>query len=153
MHRMRPEEAVRAGRRLKLSADMVSLASTLARRGQVGSGLPPAPRGREAVLFLWEVAPWEPEVILLEAARTTDVLDTLNGLLDLWHAWASGEAPQAPVDGVSLMCELGLGSGPLLGTVLREARLAWEAGEATDLDQVLAVARAALARGTSSGET
>ena len=144
MLRTRLDEAVRAGRRLKLSADMVSLAATLVRRAQVGSGLPSAARGREAVLFLWEAAPWEPEVILLDAAKATGGLDTLRGLLDLWQARASGEEPPAPVDGVSLMRELGLESGPLLGKVLREARLAWEAGEATDLDQVLAVARAEL---------
>jgi hypothetical protein len=42
------------------------------------------------------------------------------------------------------MRELSLTGGPLLGRVLRDVRLAWEAGEATTEGELLAVARAAL---------
>jgi hypothetical protein len=45
------------------------------------------------------------------------------------------------VDGEVLMRELGLEGGPALGRALREARLAWEAGEAKTESEVLAVAR------------
>jgi tRNA nucleotidyltransferase/poly(A) polymerase len=149
VRRLSPDEAVRAARRLKLSDDMVSLFSATTRRATAGS-LPRVPRGREAVLFLWETAPWEPEVILVEAANEPALLELLNGLLLFWEERATTGGPRLPVDGKVLMDELRLVSGPLLGSVLREARLAWEAGEAADRQQVLNVARAALARATSS---
>ena len=46
-----------------------------------------------------------------------------------------------PLDGDTLMRELGLQEGPLLGRALREARLSWEAGEARTVEEALAVAR------------
>jgi hypothetical protein len=64
--------------------------------------------------------------------------------MTLWAERAVGGVPPLPVDGEVLMRELGLAGGPLLGKVLREARLAWEAGEATTADELLVVARAAV---------
>ncbi len=55
---------------------------------------------------------------------------------------ARGELVPCPVDGEMLMRELGLQGGPALGRALREARLAWEAGEATSAGELLEVARA-----------
>lgn len=156
-HRLPPAEAQQVGRRLKLSADAVSLLNTvssclaeLRERGwpDVPSGGRP---GREAVLLMWEAAPWEPEVILLGAAATLDPmyphcpggggLEPPRRLLTLWAERAAGFTPSLPVDGDLLMRELDLVSGPLLGSVLRELRLAWEAGEIRSKDEALAAAR------------
>jgi hypothetical protein len=42
---------------------------------------------------------------------------------------------------------LDLQAGPLLGQALREARLAWESGEARTAEEALAVAKKAVAAG------
>jgi tRNA nucleotidyltransferase/poly(A) polymerase len=158
MHGLRAEEAEAVGRRLKLSGEMVSLLRTASRRLSREHALPSAPLGRAAVLFLWGVAPWEPEVILLEAAsdgKDSDagesngvgpVLGRARGMMALWAERADHGVPRLPLDGEVLMRELGLGSGPILGRALREARLAWEAGEATSFEVLLAVARDAVDR-------
>jgi|WetSurMetagenome_2_1015567.scaffolds.fasta_scaffold10297_3 tRNA nucleotidyltransferase/poly(A) polymerase len=148
-HRLSPDEATRAGKRLKLSADAVSLLVTVARFLGEGSrpawpALPPSgPPGREAVLFMWRSAPWEPEVILLAAATEgdTEVPQPARRLLQLWGERSRGQQPPLPVDGESLMRHLSLSSGPRLGAVIREVRLAWEAGEISTLPEVLARAR------------
>jgi hypothetical protein len=64
-------------------------------------------------------------------------------LMALWACRASGGVPPPPVDGETLMRELGLVPSPRLGAALRAARLAWEAGEATERDHALAAAREA----------
>jgi hypothetical protein len=159
-----PEAAAQAGRRLKLSGDVVSLLTTAA--GVLGArssfawpSLPPAgPPGREAVLFMWRSAPWEPEVVLLAAAgdvvpadagaaqaelerRLPQTLEPARALLRLWMDRLDGCPPPLPIDGTVLMERLGLPSGPRLGAVLREVRLAWEAGEISTVDQAMRVAR------------
>ncbi len=99
--------------------------------------LPATPARRSAVLFLWSTAPWEPEVIVLAGAkvaaeaggdnhlRLEGALDQARRLMALWGDRALYGTPQSPVDGESLMNELGLAPGPVLGRVLREIRLAW----------------------------
>jgi hypothetical protein len=149
-HRLSPDDAARAGKRLKLSADAVSLLVTVARFLGAGSqpawpALPPSgPPGREAVLFMWRSAPWEPEVVLLAAAAEGELPmpQPARSLLQLWAERSRGHQPPLPVDGESLMRHLSLSSGPKLGAVLREVRLAWEAGEISSLPEVLARAEA-----------
>jgi poly(A) polymerase len=159
-HQLTTREAGEAGRRLKLSGVLLSLLRTVsrhfseergdvARLGDAGSH-GAAPAGRSAVLLLWSAAPWEPEVTILEAAAGADgdgparsgaALGPARRLMALWGERTLHGVPRLPLDGEVLMRELGLESGPLLGRVLREARLAWEAGEVTDAAQVLALAR------------
>lgn len=161
MHRFSGDEVRGAATRLRLSSDLGSLLRTIARHGTSGkaqgtrAGLPTNPAGRPAVLFLWDTAPWEPEVICLLAAagRETSqeeyepgsdtVLGRARSLMALWSERTLRGVPRPPVDGEILMSELGLSSGPRLGRVLREVRLAWESGEVDTYDGVLAVARAA----------
>jgi len=162
------QEAAAAGRRLKLSAAMVSLLQIVSgshaqgRDDRAGladeevvdeAALGGRPATRRAVLFLWDTVPWEPEVIMLAAlaaAETDDpsgvspVVGPARRLMALWAERTVNGVPRLPLDGTALMRELGLDGGPLLGRVLREARLVWEAGEATTAEEVLAVARAVL---------
>ncbi len=169
------EQALRAGRRLKVSSALLSLLQTaagmsrhddgVAASGQPpvemktwggGPGGPPARPGRAAVLFLWEAAPWEPEVILLAAAAAAPSPAAISAvpagasaqaaeaLMALWAERALLGAPRLPFDGVALMQELGLTPGPRLGQALQAARLAWESGEATTAEQALTAAREAV---------
>jgi poly(A) polymerase len=168
LHSLDVERVRVAGQRLKLSGALVSLLVAVSRRvgrqpGGPGGGagqaagltalLPAgAPVSRAAVLLLWDAAPWEPEVIMLAAAREAavagmapergDVEGVARRLMVLAAERARGGPARCPVDGDVLMRELGLASGPALGRALREARLAWEAGEAKTAAEVLAVARA-----------
>jgi hypothetical protein len=128
--------------------------------------------GRATVLFLWAAAPWEPEVILLAMADAAAAAPPLGGpaaatigagsaadapkspagesarrLMKIWAQRAASGPPRFPFDGRDLMRELGLAPGPLLGKALRAARLGWEAGEATTVEQALSEARAALDKG------
>lgn len=142
-----PAEAPKIGRRLRLSSAMMSLVGTAARMARWGASpatLSARRPGREAVLFLWAAVPWEPEVILLAEAAGKGAGAT-HGLMDVWAERGSSGVPGFPFDGEDLMRELRLGPGPLLGGALRAARLAWEAGDAISAEQVLDVARAALA--------
>ncbi|MCE5254131.1 MAG: hypothetical protein LLG45_08010 [Actinomycetia bacterium] len=157
LHRLTATEAEAVASRLKLSGRMVSLVRTVAGHLSGGRTLPASAIGRPAVLFMWEAAPWEPEVILLAAARgagqgeeynvsaTSAVLDAARSLLALWADRLLHGIPRVPLDGDLLMRELGIEGGPLLGRLLRELRLAWEAGEASSRDGLLAVAKAARA--------
>jgi len=151
--------------RLKLSGALDSLLVAAARclGGKPGSavsaGSVPGFRGmlagevavsRETVLFMWNAAPWEPEVVMLASALGAaetgrDTLDeAARRLMSLAVRRTRGELPAVPVDGEMLMFELGLESGPVLGRALREARLAWESGEATDRAEVIEAARSAV---------
>jgi tRNA nucleotidyltransferase/poly(A) polymerase len=157
-----PAQALKAGRRLRLSSPMISLMETAARMNQRGA-LPQVTGvrgpGREAVLFLWASAPWEPEAILLAAAACwaeapesghvagARATTPAEALMTTWDERAERGILRLPFDGNDLMEELGLEPGPRLGAALRAARLAWEAGEAVTAEQALAVARAALERG------
>lgn len=165
-----------ATRRLRLSGAMVSLLTVASRHlsaweagmGAVGPRPPAAARPasgskRADVLFLWDTAPWEPEVTALVAAAATagdgsgpgsqESLSAAGDLavarrsMDLWAGRTRDGVPRPPLDGDDLMRELGLPSGPLLGKALREARLAWEAGEATTAAEFLAAARRGLEAG------
>ncbi len=189
-HSLAPEEAAAAARRLRLSADMLSLlrkVSACFRGGRCSvEALQRAVRGaaRSQVLFLWEAAPWEPESILLAASAgkapegatnasgvvtrggapvTTDdiaqtalapdlagrlpapeVLEPARRLMDRWGDRSLRPRPALPVDGEILMREFGLVAGPRLGEILREVRLAWEAGEATTAGEAMRVAEGLL---------
>ena len=152
-----PGEAAGAGRRLKLSAAMASLIETAARMARwetlptvAVSGAVP---GREAVSFLWEAAPWEPEIIMLAAAQAgarggaepQEAVRAFQALMTLLDRRETADT--FPLDGTALMQATGAGAGPRLGRALRAARLAWEAGEVTTREQAMAVARADLGEG------
>jgi hypothetical protein len=153
--RVGPGEAVGVGRRLKLSTGVVSLIETAARMARMehlpqvaSSGAVP---GREAVSFLWNAAPWEPEIVVLAAAAASGrarvgphgEVHAAQALMTLWDRRATADT--FPLDGNAVMQATGAGAGPRLGRALREARLAWEAGEVSTGEQAMAVARAALA--------
>ena len=145
-----PGQVRAVGQRLKLSSTLASLLVTVARCARVegfAGLLPDAGRvGRAAVLFLWQAAPWEPEVVLLMLAGPggggSD--GQARRMMALAAERAQGGLAPCPVDGEVLMAELALESGPALGRALREARLAWESGEASTLAELLAAARRAL---------
>jgi hypothetical protein len=157
LRRLPSVEALGVGRRLRLSGPLTSLIETAARMCARPS-LPAvaasseAP-GRAAVQFLWEAAPWGPEVILLRAVAAHPVeacgpgsaaLDSARALMNAWALRQTAGIPRLPFDGNALMEELHLQPGPRLGKALRAARLAWEAGEARTAEQALAAARTAL---------
>jgi tRNA nucleotidyltransferase/poly(A) polymerase len=161
-----PRGVAHAGRRLKLSGAAVSLLHSVSSwfRRADDQGLTPgrglesaAASARSSTLFCWETSPWEPEVVLIAAARTIAAQGRRDALADIPPAerlidtWASREAglPDPPFDGRSLMAALGLSEGPELGRILRETRLAWEAGEVRDLAEAVEVAR--IIRGSASG--
>ena len=156
LHRLAPAEVETTARRLKLSGEMLSLLRTVSRHYSEGGALPAAPTRRPAVLFLWATAPWEPEVILLEAATVVEgaaaddpssmglILGPARRMMALWAERAIHGVPRPPLDGEALMRELELESGPLVGTALRAVHLAWEAGEAATYDALLTVARSTL---------
>jgi poly(A) polymerase len=162
-----------AARRLRLSGAMVSLLTVASRHlaaweagtGALGSerltaARPALASKRSDVLFLWDTAPWEMEVIALVAAAATagngsgpgsqeslaDAADLAPArrAIDLWAGRVGERVPRPPLDGNDLMRELGLPGGPLLGKAVREARLAWEAGEVTTAAEFLAAARRGL---------
>jgi tRNA nucleotidyltransferase/poly(A) polymerase len=164
LHRVPLKDLQEAGRRLKLSADANSLFQAVSgiMSGEERAALPVVPpggrTGREAVVFMWQVAPWEPEVVLLCASVLSRqpvshiisdaTLERARALLCLWVERTAATTPRLPVDGEVLMRELGLHSGPLLGSVLRGVRLAWEAGEIDSAAGALETARAILAQRT-----
>ena len=152
---LEPDDAEAVGRRWRLSADAICLLATASRHLAQASGrehtLLPEARAlrRPEVLFLWGAAPFEPEVIMLAAAAGLGVDTERQGvapgvaarIMALWADRAVRGVRRPPLDGESVMRELGLESGPLLGRVLREVRLAWEAGEAVTVPELLDVAR------------
>lgn len=185
LHPLSVGEAETVVRRLKLSGEMLSLTKAVCRHStpQRGSKRPDEGRGyhggrqardaaqsRADILFLWGVAPWEPEVIILEgaaaASKTTagaaagaeagidagseggqalePALRRARRLMALWAERTTRGVSRPPLDGDLLMRELGLTPGPGLGEVLREVRLAWEAGEAVTYEQLLTIARTSL---------
>jgi hypothetical protein len=73
--------------------------------------------------------------------------ESARRLMKIWAQRAISGPPRLPFDGRDLMRELGLAPGPLLGKALRAARLGWEAGEATTVEQALSEARSALDKG------
>lgn len=119
---------------------------------------------RDVVRFLWRSAPWEPETIMVSVAdrlatrgpRTEERhidghLGVARLLMDAWRERRDDGVPSPPVDGHAVMTALGLSPGPLLGEVLREVRLASEAGELGGRAEALALARDHLARMRSAG--
>lgn len=159
LHTLTVREVETVIRRLKLSGEMQSLTRAVcghlsAHRGPEGSGAaqvsvggePPegATLRRTGVLFLWEAAPWEPEVIILDSVVHGAVSESHSRLMALWAERATRGVTRPPLDGDALMREFGLSPGPLLGRVLREVRLAWEAGEASTYHELQSVARAFL---------
>jgi poly(A) polymerase len=144
-----PRWALAVGRRLRLSSALTSLLETAARMKDRLEGSSPVVSGREAVLYLWEAAPWEPEAIILAAAASTlgphgAPQAVPQKLMSLWARRTADRAPRLPFDGFELMKELALPPGPSLGAALRAARLAWEAGEATTAQEALQAARTAV---------
>jgi len=164
---------VELARKWRLSSRFLSLARKVARtRASQGVWLPKvrdlARPGREAILFLWSAAPWEPEVIflamaaekasaargrfpaaapgLLRSSRLPEGEDRAGSLLRLWaHRTATGAA-RCPLDGQALQRELGLAPGPELGRILAVVKLAWEAGEVSGPEGALALAREQIRR-------
>jgi poly(A) polymerase len=167
MHRLPPQDAVTAGRGLKLSVATISLLGTVSacfHRGRCSSGAlqKAALSDRSAVLFLWNAAPWEPELIMLAAAAAASpggapappaTAAAPRRLMALWADRALRGVPRPPIDGEVLMRDLDLTAGPLVGEVLREVRLAWEAGEATTGAEALIVARGALREARTGPES
>jgi tRNA nucleotidyltransferase/poly(A) polymerase len=160
LHRVPAPEMQQAGRRLKLSADAIFLLTTVSRHLSEDQVRPwPVIResrrpGRAAVLFMWQAAPWEPEMIVLCTAASSrrstpgiagDGSEPARRLMQLWAERSAGVRTRLPIDGEVLMREFDLASGPLLGRVLREVRLAWEAGEIDSAQEALAAARGFLA--------
>lgn len=161
LHRLPALVTQQVGRRLKLSGDMISLLTTVSRHLSESEPAswpvtgPPGRAGRAAVRFMWQSEPWEPEVIVVRAASMSreaprDLaaaagLEPARRLLRLWVERRSEARLRPPVDGEVLMRELDLKSGPLLGRVLREVTLTWEAGEIITAGEALAVARTFLA--------
>ncbi len=159
-----PHEVAVIGRRLKLSGAAVSLMRTVAgwhdRSERVGGAVletlsEVSATPRTATTFFWDTAPWEPEVILVAAAAAAGpgtpaaagftVLkpgSPADLLLERWAQRLAG-LPDPPFDGAVLMAALGLTQGPILGRLLREARLAWEADEIHTLEEAVEVVRAA----------
>ena len=159
LRELEPASVDGIARRLKLSAAMGTLlqrTSACFTSGRCREALAAGARSaRCMVLFLWAAEPWEPEVLLLGAAAAAQAVPhdpgvgvaaqaAVRSLLEAWALRERRGVPPPPVDGDYLMARLGVGPGPLLGRLLREVRLAWEAGEASTVDDLLAVARAAL---------
>jgi hypothetical protein len=166
LHRVPAVETQQVGRRLKLSGDAISLLVTVSRNLADLPVVPwpamgvPGRAGRAAVLLMWQTAPWEPEVILLRTALESrdagpDAADAgslpRRRLMQLWVERSTGAGMQPPIDGYVLMRELGISSGPLLGSVLREVDLAWEAGEIDSVEEALEVARIRMSAESSGG--
>ena len=112
---------------------------------------------RSAVRYLWDAAPWEPEVIMVSVAdrlatqgprteprHVARHLAVAAELMERWRVRTHVGVPRPPVTGVDLMAELGLDPGPLLGKVVREVALAWESGEIADRSEALSTARSRL---------
>ncbi len=99
--------------------------------------------GRRPARYLREASPFVPECVLTSAAHLLALSPAAawrkaaDELLAEWARRESGQTEPFPLDGRLLMGELGLEPGPFLGEVLREAGLAWEAGEATDREALL----------------
>ena len=159
-----PEEAACAGERLRLSGDLTSLlvcaARFLGNRAWLDGltkdlGRPLSTPGRDVTLFFWKTKPWEMEVLLLAAAcesaaagqgNTQLKLSLIRWLLSVWAWRTRGEIRSLPVDGKILMREFELLPGPLVGELLREIRLAWEAGEISTYKEAVQVARSYLSK-------
>lgn len=116
---------------------------------------PPTPRS--VVRYLWDAAPWEPEVIMVSVAdrlatrgpRTEPRhlarhLAVAGELMEGWRGRTLAGIPRPPVTGDDLMAELGLAPGPLVGRLVREVALAWESGEIAGRAEALAIARSTL---------
>jgi hypothetical protein len=146
-------------RRLRCSGDATSLIRRVAEQhlalGFLRHEDPPS--SRDEVRYLWDTAPWEPEVIMVSVADRLATLGPLTDeaavaghvglartLMDRWRRRTQAGVSSPPVDGHDLMEALELGPGPLLGEVLREVRLVWESGEVVDADGVLAAGAAYL---------
>ena len=137
---------------------------------------------RSTVEFLWDAAPWEPEVLLItaaeimastytgqaqigrpanaatfgastpiEASATSSAMPELPGpVISLLERWAARQVSplELPFDGRFIMQALDLKPGPLLGQILKETRLAWEAGEVNTAVEALQVAKVCAERNT-----
>ena len=143
-------------RRLKLSSKAGALVRTV-----VGEHLSIGKLEREGgdtsrgmVRYLWDTTPWEPEVIMVSTADRLATRGPLTGgarmlaqlalasrLMARWWERERVGLPRPPLDGDGLQAALGLTPGPLLGEVLREVRLATQAGEIDTAAGALAVAR------------
>ena len=154
-----PDEVADIAQRLKLSVAMKSLLSTATdllvsedclEEALVAAGRP----GRALISFLWLLAPWEPEALLLAAAELSarevsvgaegavaPAKAALGSLLGTWGERAREGVPAPPLNGDRLMERLDVEPGPTLGRVVREVRLAWESGEASSEDDLMDVAR------------
>ena len=137
------------GRRLRLPNSVTGIVRRAAEQRESDSGIEAGSlTERGVVSFLWQSAPWEPELILVALGaglgENKNSAENLRAhaqrLMERWAARVSG-VPRPPVDGDDLARELGVEPGPLLGSVAREVQLAWEAGEFGDADEALHLAR------------
>jgi len=138
--------------RLKLSGEMGSLLRTVSKAAAGSGGLPAISARREAVSFLWDAAPWEPETIALAAVSAAPQPDAAElgparAMMSLWADRMARGVPEPPVGGDSIMRELGLKPGPQVGKALRAVRLAWESGEIGTAEEALRVARQSVGAG------
>ena len=146
-------------RRLKLSAKAGTLLRTVVGEhlsiGKLERDAGDSSRG--AVRYLWQTAPWTPEVIMVSTADRLATQGPLTGrarilaqlalasrLMACWWERERDGVPRPPLDGDGLQAALGLSPGPLLGEVLQEVRLAAEADEIATPGEALALARAYL---------
>ena len=137
------------GRRLRLPNSVTGLVRRAAEQRERGLGIEAGSLPERGVIsFLWQSAPWEPELILValgaglgeSKSSPEDLRAHAQRLMEKWAARVSG-VPRPPVGGDDLVRELGVEPGPLLGSVAREVQLAWEAGEFSDAEEALHLAR------------
>jgi poly(A) polymerase len=153
-------------RRLRCSSALSSLITTVVRE-HLGLGVlerQEGPPAREVVRYLWTTAPWQPEALILSLADRLatrgprvkeEQVEAQAALADrLMAAWYRREVdpPRAPVSGEDLMQTLSVPPGPLLGELVREVALAYEAGEVTSREESLAAARRFLEKKRSEPE-
>jgi hypothetical protein len=137
------------GRGLRLPNSVTGLVRRAAEQREQASGIEAGGLSeRDVVSFLWQSAPWEPELILValgaglgeSKSSPEDLRAHAQRLMERWATRVSG-VPRPPVDGDDLVRELGIEPGPLLGRVAREVQLAWEAGEFSEAEEALHLAR------------
>ncbi len=150
------EEMVReVCRRLRTSDRLSRFLGSLARHHlRLGFLVHERPLDRRAVYrYLTLTSPVEVEVTLLSCAdrlatrgrnapaATEAHLDLARELMRAALDWRESGPPRSPVRGHELARELGIEPGPELGRLLAELQEAAYAGEATDRDQALELAR------------
>jgi len=141
-----PAQAEGVCRRFKISRKTTSLARTVCGFfGRDSAGADAFARAAGAprclVQLLWRSAPWEPEVLTIAAAAYPEIVHSVKSIFETWHERAIRGVAPLPVDGHAVARAVGLDSGPLLGAILTDLRLAWESGEVESAGAVMELAR------------